>query len=73
MRAALNMPEAGWRPEDGDKDELAELLLSKVGRMAAMLDDYFGMKIDENHVLRTLPLLLRQFHVPYCILIFPSI
>ena len=42
-------------------EKVKKILLSK----AEMLDDYFGMKIDRNGKLRTIPLLLGKFDSIY--------
>jgi DNA mismatch repair protein MLH1 len=58
--AALNLREAGWTSDMGPKDVVAERVVNRMLRKAAMLDEYFGMTIDENGNLTTLPILLRE-------------
>ncbi|XP_025830959.1 DNA mismatch repair protein Mlh1-like [Agrilus planipennis] len=60
---ALKLPETGWTPEDGDKNELAEKVTEILTEKGEMLKEYFTLEIDENGDLKTLPLLLDK-HVP---------
>lgn len=43
---ALDLPEAGWKEEDGSKDDLAEYVVSTLLQHKEMLDDYFSLQID---------------------------
>jgi hypothetical protein len=40
---ALNQPEAGWRESDGEKSDLADVVVNLLKEHAVMLDDYFSM------------------------------
>lgn len=43
---ALNQPEAGWRESDGEKSELADVVVNLLKEHADMLDDYFSMVLS---------------------------
>lgn len=58
---ALELPETGWTPEDGDKVELAKKIVKILAAKGTMLSEYFKMEIDENGVLKSLPTLLGNF------------
>ncbi|KAL3286345.1 hypothetical protein HHI36_000853 [Cryptolaemus montrouzieri] len=58
---ALNLPETGWTPEDGDKDELAKRIVEILIDNNAMLLDYFSLEIDKDGNLCSLPLLLDNY------------
>lgn len=61
---ALNQPQAGWREGDGDKSELANLVVQVLTENSAMLDDYFSIEIDQDGKLSSLPILLEGY-VPF--------
>ncbi|XP_023331034.1 DNA mismatch repair protein Mlh1 isoform X2 [Eurytemora carolleeae] len=61
---ALDLPEAGWKEEDGSKDDLAEYVVSTLLQHKEMLDDYFSLQIDNidgEHCIVGLPLLLDDY------------
>lgn len=58
---ALELPDTGWTPEDGDKVELAKKIVEILAVKGEMLFEYFKMEIDENGVLKSFPLLLGIF------------
>ena len=63
VRAVLDTPDAGWSPDDGDKDEIAafvtDLLVKQKGEM---LNVYFGLRFDAAaETLETLPELLDHY------------
>lgn len=58
---ALNAPNSSWTPEDGPREELADLIVSNLKEKSTMLDDYFSLVIDENGHLKSLPLLLDNY------------
>lgn len=63
VRAVLETPDAGWGPDDGDKDEIAgfvtDLLVKQKGEM---LNVYFGLGFDAaTETLKTLPELLDHY------------
>ncbi|KAK4878024.1 hypothetical protein RN001_010530 [Aquatica leii] len=62
-RLALDLSEAGWTEEDGDKDELAGKVQEILTEKGAMLIEYFSIEIDEYGYLKSLPLLLEN-HIP---------
>lgn len=55
---ALDIPETGWTPEDGDKTDLASRVAEILTEKREMLNEYFSMEIDENRHIKTVPLLL---------------
>ena len=42
----LSDPEAGWKPEDGDKNELSDFVASTLYQHKQMIDDYFSLQLD---------------------------
>ena len=58
---ALDLPAAGWTPEDGNKTELAQKVMEILVDKADMLREYFSMDIDECGLLKSLPLLLGMY------------
>jgi DNA mismatch repair protein MLH1 len=63
-RLALDHPEAGWSPEDGDKKELADFVTSTLFQYREMLDDYFSLQLDYRDGVESLvglPLLLDDY------------
>ncbi|XP_004345130.2 DNA mismatch repair protein MLH1 [Capsaspora owczarzaki ATCC 30864] len=61
LMLALDDPESGWSPEDGDKDELATFMVSFFSERAEMLQDYFSIQVDGEGRLVTIPALLDDF------------
>ena len=63
VRAVLDTPDAGWSPDDGDKDEIAEFVTDMlVKQKGEMLNVYFGLRFDAaNEALETLPELLDHY------------
>ena len=64
---ALDLPEAGWREEDGSKEELAEYVVSTLLQHKDMLDDYFSLQIDNIGIqnsdgIQYLSLLIQRFY-----------
>ncbi|PSN44864.1 DNA mismatch repair protein Mlh1 [Blattella germanica] len=57
----LNSEESGWKPEDGDKDELGKSVEELLQEKSPMLDEYFSTIIDSQANLCSLPLLLDQY------------
>ena len=66
VRAVLDTPDAGWSPDDGSKDEIAEFVTNLlVKQKGEMLGVYFGMRFDvETETLETLPELLDHYVPP---------
>lgn len=60
---ALNLPEAGWTLEDGDKEDLAKRVAEILIEKGEMLNEYFSVDVDKNGNLKSLPLILDK-HVP---------
>ena len=62
----LDTPDAGWSPEDGDKDEIAEFVTDLlVKQKGEMLSVYFGLRFDVSEgTLETLPELLDHYVPP---------
>jgi hypothetical protein len=62
----LDTPDAGWSPEDGDKDEIAEFVTDLlVKQKGEMLSVYFGMRFNvADETLETLPELLDHYLPP---------
>ncbi|KAF5291784.1 hypothetical protein FQA39_LY14272 [Lamprigera yunnana] len=58
---ALDLSEAGWSEEDGDKDELASKVQEILTEKGEMLKEYFSMEIDEFGFLKSLPLILENY------------
>lgn len=55
---ALDLQDVGWTPEDGDKNELSDAAVQILIEKAAMLQDYFSVKIDSDGNLLSIPLLI---------------
>jgi hypothetical protein len=58
LRCVLDAPEAGWRPEDGSKDEVAIFAASFLQKHSAMLHEYFQIQIDAAGNVIALPQLI---------------
>jgi len=61
---ALEQEEAGWSPEDGDKEELARHVVDMLDSKKEMLADYFSLELEMiggSLHLTGLPLLLDDF------------
>jgi len=61
---ALDLPETGWKEEDGGKEELAAYVVSSLVQHRDMLDDYFSLQIssiDGEERLVGIPLLLDEY------------
>jgi len=61
---ALEQEEAGWSPEDGDKEDLAGHVVDMLAGKRDMLADYFSLEfemIGDSLHLTGLPLLLEDF------------
>lgn len=59
-KLALDTDEAGWTPQDGSKDELAEYIVKFLSEKSEMLKDYFSIEIEDEK-LKTLPMLLNDY------------
>ena len=57
----LNQPDAGWTKDDGDKEDLANGVVSLLVDKKDMLDDYFSLEIDENGQILGIPMLLEGY------------
>lgn len=57
----LNLPEVGWNPDDGNKDDLAKKITEILTEKGEMLNEYFSMDINEKGELLSIPLLLGIF------------
>ena len=44
---ALQLPECGWSPEDGDKEDIAKYASQFLMTKSSMLLDYFSIEIDK--------------------------
>jgi len=61
---ALEQEEAGWREEDGSKEELARHVTSTLAAHAAMMADYFSLVLEEGEeglVVAGVPHLLQGY------------
>lgn len=58
---ALDSPDSGWIPSDGDKTDLAKYVVDLLSSKSEMLLDYFSLKINEQNELVSLPLLLDKY------------
>ena len=58
---ALDSPDSGWTPEDGEKEELTKFVVDLLKDKSEMLMDYFSVQINENGELLTLPILLDKY------------
>lgn len=58
---ALDLPEAGWTEDLGEKTDLATKISTLLINKAPMLLDYFSMEIDTNGNLCNIPILLGKF------------
>ncbi|KAJ3426037.1 DNA mismatch repair protein mlh1 [Anaeramoeba flamelloides] len=57
----LNSKHSGWGAGDGDKKEIADIILNLLNSQQIMLFDYFSIKIDKDNKLRTLPLVTPNY------------
>nr|CAH7749104.1 unnamed protein product [Callosobruchus chinensis] len=57
----LDMPESGWTPEDGDKNELAKKVSEILVDKSEMLKDYFSVGIDAEGNLYSIPILIDDY------------
>lgn len=57
-RDGLDIPEVGWTPEDGDKEDLANSVLNVLVDKGEMLKQYFSIDIDKKGQLHSIPVLL---------------
>ncbi len=66
VRAVLESPQAGWTPEDGDKDEIADYVTDLLCKdKAEMLAQYFGLTFSEdNGTLTGVPELIDNYQPP---------
>ena len=55
---ALDHPDAGWTESDGDKEDLANGVVSLLVDKKDMLDDYFSIQIDDQGQMLGIPMLL---------------
>ena len=61
---ALDQEETGWKPEDGDKRDLAQHVVDLLDSKKEMLSDYFSLEMEvigEDLYLTGLPHLLDDF------------
>ena len=61
LRCVLDSPEAGWRPADGSKDDVAAFAAALLQQHAAMLQEYFCIRIDSEGNVAALPQLIPGF------------
>lgn len=64
---SLDLPDVGWTPEDGDKEELSQRVMEILTDKAEMLKEYFSMDIDQDGNLNTLPLILGKEKILFSI------
>ncbi|KAJ3449382.1 DNA mismatch repair protein mlh1 [Anaeramoeba flamelloides] len=57
----LNSKHSGWGPGDGDKREIADIIINLLNSQQKMLFDYFSIKINKNKRLLTLPLVTPNY------------
>nr|CAI5844905.1 unnamed protein product [Callosobruchus analis] len=57
----LDMPESGWTPEDGDKNELARRVSEILVDKSEMLKDYFSVGVDTEGNLFSIPILIDDY------------
>mmetsp|Transcript_22979 Transcript_22979/g.39449 ORF Transcript_22979/g.39449 Transcript_22979/m.39449 type:complete len:830 (+) Transcript_22979:3-2492(+) len=58
IRAALDSPRSGWTTNDAPKDELAADLVLLLQSRAPMLEEYFQLKLSDDGLLHSLPLVV---------------
>ena len=76
IQLALDNPDSGWSPDDGDKETLGEEVAKLLITKAKMLQHHFGIYISSDGELRKIPMLLpteanvapNLLHLPECIL-----
>ncbi|KAJ6237000.1 DNA mismatch repair protein mlh1 [Anaeramoeba flamelloides] len=61
LLSGLNSKHSGWGAGDGDKKEIADIILNLLNSQQIMLFDYFSIKIDKDNKLRTLPLVTPNY------------
>ncbi|KAI6657933.1 DNA mismatch repair protein Mlh1 isoform X1 [Oopsacas minuta] len=54
----LESPNSGWKEGDGDKESLANFMVTSLQSKCKMLSDYFSLEIDSNGNICTIPMLL---------------
>lgn len=66
MMMAMDLEEAAgrWKPEDGDKEEISQLVCQLVSQHSTMLSEYFSIDITGDHLLASLPVLVDQYIPP---------
>ena len=58
---ALDQPDAGWAESDGEKEDLADGVVSLLVDKKDMLNDYFSLEIDDNGQILSIPMLLEGY------------
>ena len=59
---ALDHPDAGWTESDGDKEDLANGVVSLLVDKKDMLNDYFSLQIDDQGQMLGIPMLLEGWY-----------
>jgi len=65
---ALDSPQGGWRPEEGDKATYAETLEAALVAKGPMLNEYFSIEISPEGLLVALPMLIEGYVPPLALL-----
>jgi len=60
----LELPSSGWTPEDGPKENIAQIITEVLIEKRELLDEYFSIKIDVEAKIHNIPLVLPEF-VPF--------
>lgn len=60
---ALDLPECGWVPEDGSKEDIAQYASRFLLTKASMLSEYFSLDIDQVIFLSVISCLSTRYNV----------
>ena len=61
---ALDAPQSSWSETDGSKDAIAKQAIDSIQQYAVMLEDYFGLGIDEKGRIYKVPLIGPASYAP---------
>lgn len=65
---ALDCKESGWTAEDGSKNLLAHRVSKILIEKEAIMKEYFGLKINNEGDIETIPILLKNHRPSMCFL-----
>lgn len=62
LRAAMDTSEGAWLDEECDKDKICTALVSLLKEKSKMLEEYFGLLIDDEGFLKGIPDILGGYN-----------